>query len=93
MASISEAHESAGLDSPASDPMVRRVMAGISHEHGTAHRRKLPVRSYDLKLIADHIPLSPVGIRDKALLLFGFAGAFRRSELVAVAISTFFVRV
>jgi len=30
------------------------------------------------------LPMSPSGVRDRALLLVGFAGAFRRSELVAI---------
>ena len=32
----------------------------------------------------DTLPMSPSGVRDRALLLIGFAGAFRRSELVAI---------
>ena len=34
-----------------------------------------------------HVPDSLIGIRDRALLLIGFAGAFRRSELVALNVS------
>jgi site-specific recombinase XerC len=56
----------------------------IIHEHGSAPGRKAPIRVHHLKLIVRQIPANPVGLRDKALLLVGFAGAFRGSELVAI---------
>jgi site-specific recombinase XerD len=38
----------------------------------------------DLKEIVAQIPATPIGMRDRALLLLGFAGAFRRSEVVSI---------
>jgi integrase len=84
LASISQAHQIAGVESPANDPLVRRVVAGIVRADGIGPRRKLPIRVHHLKLIVSRIPSSPIGIRDKALLLLGFVGAFRRSELVGI---------
>jgi integrase len=84
LASISLAHQNVGRDSPINDPLVRRVMAGIVREHGTTPIRKTPIRLRDLQLIVSRIPANPIGVRDKALLLVGFAGGFRRSELVSI---------
>jgi hypothetical protein len=84
LAAISQTHQSVGHESPASDPLVCRVMAGIVREQAIAPGRKLPIRVHHLGLIVGRIPSNPIGVRDKALLLVGFAGAFRRSELVAI---------
>jgi integrase len=84
LASISQVHQEAGLDSPTEDRLVRRTMVGISRAHGTAPTRKVAIRTRHLQLMVRQIPSSPVGVRDRALLLVGFAGAFRRAELVAI---------
>jgi len=68
----------------ANDPLVHRVIAGIVREHGISSGRKLPIRVRHLRLIVAQIPSNPIGTRDKALLLVGFAGVFRRSELVGI---------
>jgi site-specific recombinase XerD len=87
LASISVAHQVAGLDSPTSDAGVRAVVAGIRRRHGTAPRKVQAVRT---QLIARIVPprdsRRAADIRDRALLLLGFAGALRRSELVALDI-------
>jgi integrase len=59
-------------------------MAGIVREHGISSDRKLPIRLRHLQLIVSQIPSNAIGARDKALLLLGFAGAFRRSDLVGI---------
>ena len=41
----------------------------------------------DLKLMLEQLPNTRVGLRDRALLLLGFAGAFRRSELVGLDVA------
>src|SRR5919202_1032051 len=41
----------------------------------------------DLKLMLEKVPNTRVGLRDRALLLLGFAGAFRRSELVGLDVA------
>jgi integrase len=79
------AHQAAGLDSPTADAGVRAVWAGIRRRHGVAPRKVQAVRT---QLIARMV--APLGDwyapyrRDRALLLIGFAGALRRSELVAL---------
>ena len=59
-------------------------MQGLRRELGTAPVRKKPVLVADLQEVLKRIPDSLPGKRDRALLLLGFAGAFRRSELVGL---------
>jgi integrase len=63
---------------------VRKTMAGIRRAHGTSQSRKLPARTALLRQLVLDLPETTEGARDRALLLVGFAGAFRRSELVAL---------
>lgn len=84
---ISENHIAAGYaeHNPAKDAMVRNAMQGIRREKGTFQHGKAPILLETISLLADLLEGNDlVSIRDKALLFLGFAGAFRRSELVAV---------
>jgi integrase len=84
LAGIAQAHKAAGLDSPRSTAVVREVMAGIRRALGVAQRQAAPVLVADLRAIVQALPDNRLGARDRALLLLGFAGAFRRSELVSL---------
>jgi site-specific recombinase XerD len=84
---ISQAHKAADLPSPTGSSLVRRVHAGIRRTLGTAQQGKAPAVVGDLKLMLEQLPNTRVGIRDRALLLLGFAGAFRRSELVGLDVA------
>jgi integrase len=84
LSAISQAHKAAALPSPTADPAVRSVHSGIRRAHGTAQEGKAPVLTADLRAMVATLPESPLGVRDRALLLLGFAGAFRRSELVGL---------
>lgn len=86
LSAISQAHQLAGLPSPTHEALVRTVMAGIRRLHGTASHGKAPVSPEMLKRLLRHLPDDVRGMRDRALLLMGFAGAFRRSELVALEV-------
>jgi integrase len=81
---ISQAHRAADLPSPTTSSLVRRTHAGIRRSIGTAQASKAPAVVADLKKMLDTLPGTRVGLRDRALLLVGFGGAFRRSELVAL---------
>jgi integrase len=63
---------------------VRAVMAGIKRERGSAQTGKAPVLTDDIRLMVSTLQDNLIGVRDRALLLLGFAGAFRRSELVGL---------
>lgn len=54
---------------------------------GTAQVVKAPALITDLKRMLGKLPNTRVGLRDRALLLLGFAGAFRRSELVGLNVA------
>lgn len=83
---IHRAHLDAGLPSPAMDPLVKRTMAGIRRTRGTAQRRvRALVKDDVLELVFAAQKQRPLkAARDIALILIGFAGAFRRSELVSI---------
>src|ERR671937_304071 len=84
---ISQAHKAADLPSPTTSSLVRRTHAGIRRAIGTAQVAKAPAVVEDLKRMLDSLPATRVGLRDRALLLLGFAGAFRRAELVALDVA------
>lgn len=83
-AAIRWAHKTAGLSSPTENEAVQNVMRGIRREVGIAPVQKLPATAERILTMVAHIPSTVVGKRDRAMLLLGFAGAFRRSELAAL---------
>jgi integrase len=84
---ISEAHKAADLPSPTTSSLVSRTHAGIRRTLSTAQTGKAPAVVDDLKRMLEKVPNIRVGLRDRALLLLGFAGAFRRSELVSLDVA------
>lgn len=85
LSAISQARGLLGL-SPLSDfPRVKRVMKGIRRTLGpNGQVQKTPITVGQLRRISMALPGTPKAIRDRLILLLGFAGAFRRSELVAL---------
>lgn len=84
-AAIAAEHLAHGLDSPTEEAIVRRVKHAARVRIGVApiHRR----RALDVAELVEAVaalPAGPKGTRDRALLLLGFSGALRRSELVAL---------
>jgi integrase len=63
---------------------VRTLMAGIRRAKGTAAAAKAPSLVEDIRAMLATLPEGLLGVRDRALLLIGFAGAFRRSEVVSL---------
>lgn len=84
LSAIADAHRTAGNASPTEEAGVRRLMAGIRRSRGTAATAKRPLLVPDLQVLLTGLPDNRLGLRDRALLLLGFAGAFRRSELVSL---------
>jgi integrase len=81
---LAKIHLHLGLPSPTHAPLVRQFLGGLRRELGMAVTRKKPVMVDDLKVILQALPNTLIGTRNRCLLLLGFAGAFRRSELVAL---------
>lgn len=85
-AAIAHHHRESGHVDPTADPRVARVMTGIRRQLTVAKKRKAPIRLTDLKRMVQSLGEDPRGLRDRALLLLGFATGCRRSELVALTV-------
>lgn len=86
-AAISYAHRTAGVDNPVRAVAVQETLRGIRRVLGTSQHGKDPLALNELRELMNTLPDNIRGIRDKALLLIGFAGAFRRSELVELNVT------
>lgn len=84
LTAISEAHRLAKLTPPILHPDVRAVMTGIRKAKGTYQQGKTPILFHDLQDIQFTFADDLTGLRNRALILLGFSGAFRRSELVSL---------
>ncbi len=81
---IAEAHKAVGAESPTLSGIVRNTLKGIKRKFGTAAAQKAPVLTSDIRAMVDGTNAGLIGLRDRALILLGFAGAFRRSEIVGL---------
>ena len=84
IASISVIHKLKGHYLDTKHPIIMENLHGIKRTLGTRQKAKKPILINDLKLIIEAIDEKK--LRDKALILIGFAGGFRRSELVNIDI-------
>ena len=88
LASISILHKIKGHYIDIKHPIIVENLMGIKRVKGTNQKGKKPLLINDLKLLINVIDKSYEKdfrkIRDKAILLIGFAGGFRRSELVNI---------
>ena len=86
LAAIRYFHRAASFDTPTGDEKVKAVLSGIRRTIGAAPSRK---RAATSDLVLSMIPRgdSLRELRNRAIILVGFAGAFRRSELVALDVS------
>lgn len=81
---IGKAHVAQRFADPTKDEHVRATLRGIRRVHGRPQQQAAPLLREDLLAVVDALPESLIGVRDRALLLMGFAGGFRRSELVSL---------
>jgi site-specific recombinase XerD len=87
LTSIAVAHRYAGLPSPADAPLVQETLKGIRRTKARAGEtvaRKEAAVTAIIRRMVTALPDTLAGARDRAILLLGFAGALRRSELVAL---------
>jgi site-specific recombinase XerD len=86
-AAIAHRHKLAGHEPPTSSEGVRATLRGIRRSIGTAREQKAPATADVVGAMLKHCRTDKLlGARDAALLALGFAGAFRRSELVALRV-------
>ena len=90
LASISVIHKLKGHYIDNKHPLIMENLMGIKRKLGTNQKSKKPILINDLKAIINAIDNSNFTylrkLRDKSLILTGFAGGFRRSELVNIDI-------
>ena len=87
LASLSVIHRLSGHYIDVKHPVITENLMGIKRVKGSYQKAKTPILINDLKLIVDVIDKDKNEenrFKNKALILVGFAGAFRRSELVAI---------
>ena len=84
VAAIAYMHKLSGLPVPSDAEMVRLTLRGIRRVLGTAACKKAPATAEHVIAMAPSPDGSLSALRDRAVILLGFAGAFRRSELVAL---------
>jgi integrase len=84
LAAISGAHRCLWDQNPCASELVRLVLRGIMRVHGTAQQGVRPLCIEDLVRISAGMGSDLRAIRGRALLQIGFAGAFRRSELIGI---------
>ena len=86
LTAITQAH--AGRPTPASmgHPAVRETLQGIRRTLSVAQQRKTALRTPALRQALAALPPGLAGLRDRALLLAGYAGGLRRGNLAALAV-------
>lgn len=84
LVAIAKAHRALGHADPCQSEIAKAVMRGIKRTKGTAQREAQALQRDDLFAVLAKTGDRPIDRRDRALLLIGFAGAFRRSELVGL---------
>ena len=88
IASISVIHKMKGHYLDTKHPIIMENLHGIKRVKGSNQKAKKPILINDLKIIInaidENIKTEKRKIRDKAIILLGFAGGFRRTELVSI---------
>ena len=87
LSSIAIGHRNAGYSLDTKHPAIRDVMGGIRRTHGVAQRQAAPMTVPVTRLVVATCAGTLIDRRDRALVLAGVAGAFRRSELVALDVA------
>jgi len=87
VAAIRDWHRASGLTAPTDDERVRIALTRAQWHQRRGPGHTVPLGATELASLLASIPLSLVGMRDRALLLVGYAAALRPSELVALDVS------
>ena len=86
-AAIRHFHRQAGHDNPCAHPGVKATLDGIRRTLGVAPNKKAALTADLIAKAVRKIPTDLTGLRDRALILLGFAAALRRSELVDLKVN------
>lgn len=83
LAALRDKHLDLGFDDPTAHRGVQRVRSGLRRRLGTAPRQQAhPLSTEEIRRIVEHIDDTELrGLRDRAIILLGYAAALRRSEI------------
>lgn len=85
LAAIGQVHQFAGHPNPAAETIVREAMRGIRRALGVAPVQKRAVTTADIAAVVAQLDeVTLIDLRDRVILLVGFAGGMRRSELAGI---------
>lgn len=86
---IRHVHRMTGAEDPVGSEAVRQVRRGLVRTYGAAPRRLArPLTIEEIRTIVAGIDqTTPIGIRDAAIILLGYASALRRGELVGLTLT------
>lgn len=84
LAAITTTYHSLGTSLPRQDRHILDVMAGIRRTHARPPRQKEALFAEDIRAMCAALPNDLRGYRDRAILLVGFAGGLRRSEITGL---------
>jgi integrase len=87
VATLSKAHQAMGEANPCQSALVKATLRGLRRKQGTAQKQAKPLLKEELFALLDAMGENMKDVRDRALLLLGFAGGFRRSELVGLDVA------
>jgi site-specific recombinase XerD len=87
LATLSKAHQARGFENPICSELVRTTLRGIKRRRRHTQLQAKPLLRDELLLVLDAIGTGFKDLRDRAVLLIGFAAALRRSELVALDVA------
>lgn len=87
VATLSKAHQARGEQNPCQAALVKATLRGLRRKQGTAQKQAKPLLKNELFAVLDAMGDGMKDLRDRALLLIGFAGGFRRSELVGLDVA------
>jgi site-specific recombinase XerD len=86
MASITQLHKAAGLETPVRSQQVRDALARHRRAHGVRTQQAKGLRSIDVKRMLAFIGTNPAGLRDRALILIGHDTGMRASEILTLRV-------
>lgn len=87
LTAISVAHQTSGHETPTRSTLVRTIHAGIRREHGAPPRKAAAARTDAITAMLGTLGDRLIDHRDRALILIGYTGALRRSELVGLDVA------
>lgn len=85
LAAIAQMHRLHGHDWQPG-PAITQTRRGMLREHGRPPKKATPIRTDQVRALVETCDGTAAGVRDRALMLVGFAGALRRSEIVGLSV-------